>query len=211
MRHLLLAVALFTLISSAGCATAPDTATTATDPATKTPPEKHPLLIKQAKLTLDDFKTTNPAAYEAYTKASAGYLVFPDLGKAGANTGQTHGMGVLFEGGDLAGYCKTHETKQLGFQLSERELALIRGAQLGGHEISVILFFENEAALKRFKSAAARFDPSASAVISEAYASATADFKQGLATAAFAVTGPANQAIIVGKRFEFVSKNTKDK
>lgn len=181
MRYTLLAIVLLAAFSALGCSTAPDS------------PEARALLVDDANRTLNTFKKLNPGAHKAYTESSVGVAVFPAVGKGGAGIGGAYGKGVVFDAGNLAGYCKIEELN-IGFQL-------------GGQEQSMIMFFGDDAALNRFKRGEVAGDASASAVAVNADASASADFKNGVATYTFDSAGAMYQATVGGKRFKFVPKD----
>lgn len=178
MRIALFALTLFIGLSSVGCATVGAT------------PEDRAETVRKAEFTISEFKKNQPATYKLYNDAAIAKAVFPNIGKGGVGIGGAYGRGAVFQDGELIGYCKVEEVN-IGFQL-------------GGQAISMIMFFQNKAALQRFQQGEVSGAASASAVIVEADASATADFKNGVATATFDSAGAMYQATIGGKRFEYV-------
>src|SRR5438093_13610362 len=60
-------------------------------------------LETQSRAALENLYRTTPAAKELAAK-SAGVLVFPDVTQGGLIVGGQYGKGVLFEGGQPAGY-----------------------------------------------------------------------------------------------------------
>jgi len=72
----------------------------------------------------------------AFFQKSHGYAVFPTIGKGGVGVGGAYGKGRLYKQG-----------KHIG-DVSMTQLTV--GFQLGGEAFSEIIFFENEAALKKF-------------------------------------------------------------
>ena len=91
---------------------------------------------------------------------SHGYAIFPTVGKGGFGIGGAHGSGRVYEhGGYLGDASMTQVT--IGFQL-------------GGQAYSMIVFFEDERALKEFTSGSFEFGAQASAVAITAGASAQA-------------------------------------
>ncbi|MBX2853323.1 MAG: hypothetical protein KTR15_16440 [Phycisphaeraceae bacterium] len=184
MRTGLLAFVLMLSVLSTGCKTAGST------------PEDRANTVRLSEAAVNDFERLKPSAYETYNKASVGMAVFPSIGKGGLGVGGAYGRGAVFEDGELTGYCKVEE--------------LNYGFQLGGQAITMIMFFENEPALQRFKRGEFALDASASAVIVEADASYTADFKKGVATTTFDSTGLMYQATLGGKRFKYLPADTFD-
>ncbi|MGA9520244.1 MAG: hypothetical protein WBV82_02195 [Myxococcaceae bacterium] len=95
-----------------------------------------------------------------------GYAVLPAVGKATLVLGAAYGMGEVFKGGKLIGYCGVGQ-----FTL---------GVQLGGQTYSELVVFQNEEAFNRFKHAGIGFAANASAVLVKAGAVATNKYKNGL-------------------------------
>ena len=89
-----------------------------------------------------------------------GYAVFPTIGKGGVVVGAAHGNGRVYEKGKYIG------------DTSMTQLSI--GAQLGGQAYSMIIFFQNEAALRTFTSGNFEFGADASAVAITAAADAKA-------------------------------------
>jgi lipid-binding SYLF domain-containing protein len=96
----------------------------------------------------------------SYFKKSYGYAVFPTIGKAGLGIGGAHGSGCVYEKGKQIGTAKMN---QLSF-----------GWQAGAQGYSLLVFFEDERALKEFTSGDFEFGAKASAVAITAGASAGA-------------------------------------
>jgi lipid-binding SYLF domain-containing protein len=97
---------------------------------------------------------------------SAGYAVFPDVGKGGLIVGGAHGRGVLYEGSQPVGYV----------QLSEASL----GAQAGAEAFSELIVFENRGALNRVKRGSLDLGANVSAVALTAGAAKAASFTDGV-------------------------------
>lgn len=184
MRILLLTLALFTALGSVGCATAPATKTERKD------------LNTSAQSALNKFKLNSPGYYSVYNDSAAGKAVFPSIGKGGYFLGGAYGQGVVYEGSTLVGYCKIEQATV--------------GLQLGGQAYSQIIFFENEAALKRFKRGELAGTAQASAVAVKADASATADYKNGVAVFTMDSAGLMYEAAVGGQKFSYLSKEAVD-
>ena len=94
-------------------------------------------------------KATDPGLQRFFDTA-AGYAVFPKVGKGAVGVGGAYGRGELFERGRLVGYCSLTQATV--------------GLALGGQTYTELIFFEDQAALDRFKSGNYAFAAQASAV-----------------------------------------------
>jgi lipid-binding SYLF domain-containing protein len=83
--------------------------------------------VKEAQDTIAVFKKADPGL-SPFFESSAGYAVFPTVGKGAVGIGGATGSGVVFEKGKAIG--KTQLTQ------------VTVGAQLGGQTYSEIIFFE---------------------------------------------------------------------
>src|SRR5687768_16227407 len=101
-----------------------------------TPEEHRAQMRKEAPETVGRYKRTD-AAIDRFFRDSAGYAVFPRIGKAGFIIGGGHGAGEVYEKGRVIGTATI-------------TMATV-GLQAGVQEFSEIIFFENQAALDRFK------------------------------------------------------------
>jgi len=95
-----------------------------------------------------------------YFKSSYGYAVFPTIGKAGLGIGGAHGSGCVYQQGKQIGTAKMNQ--------------LSIGWQAGAQGYSLLVFFEDDRALKEFTSGEFEFGAKASAVAITAGASAGA-------------------------------------
>lgn len=138
----------------AACATAPTT------------PEKRQELVREADSTLQMMQRRDPAL-QSMLQRSAGYAVFPSIGKGGAIVGGAYGRGIVYQGGQPVGYV----------DLTQGSL----GAQLGGETFSELIVFERPQDLAKLKDG--RFDLGAgiSATALTAGAAAETSFAQGVA------------------------------
>src|SRR5437764_7954320 len=119
-----IAAALVALLFSTGCSTAPRTETA------------RDTLRDDAQATLSRFEDKDPSLADVINR-SAGYAVFPKVGKGGALVGGAFGRGVLFQNGQMIGYCNLEQASV--------------GLQLGGEKYSELLVFKDQDALNRFK------------------------------------------------------------
>jgi lipid-binding SYLF domain-containing protein len=120
---------------------------------------------------------------------SVGYVVFPKVGKVGVIVGGGHGVGEVFEKGVPVG------TATLSFGTV--------GLQAGIQEFSEVIFFQNAAALDRFKQNKFEFSANASAVIVKAGASAAANYRDGVVVFTHSTGGAMVEAAAGGQKFKF--------
>ena len=184
MRPLLLSLVMMMALTSVGCATAPSTKQERTD------------LNAAAQSTLSKFKQNTPGYYKIYNDSAAGKAVFPSIGKGGYFLGGAYGQGIVYEGNKLVGYCKI-EQATVGFQL-------------GGQAYSQIIFFANTESLQRFKRGELAGTAQASAVAIKADASATADYKDGVAVFSMDSAGLMYEATLGGQKFSYLPKDAVD-
>jgi lipid-binding SYLF domain-containing protein len=109
--------------------------------------------------TISNFKMAGESG--SFFDKAQGYAVFPTIGKGGMVVGGAYGKGRVYRKG-----------KQIGNASMTQVTA---GFQLGGEAFSEIIFFENEAALKRFIKGNFEFGAEASAVVITAAADAKAN------------------------------------
>jgi lipid-binding SYLF domain-containing protein len=143
-------IAAFTV--GAGCAHAPDT------------PAESQAMQSEAEATLDTMIAQDPTLGDVLAD-SAGYVVFPRIGKGGALVGGAHGVGVVYENGRPVGYAELNQGSV--------------GLQLGGKTFSELIVFKEQGALERLKADDFDLTASASAVALQSGAGRTADFQDG--------------------------------
>jgi len=117
-----------------------------------------PVLADKYDDTVQLFKNEKQSA--DFFKKSAGYAVFPTIGKGGLGVGGAYGEGRVYEHGKYIG-----DTKMTQLSI---------GFQAGGQGYSQIIFFENQAALDQFKSGNFEFGANVNAVVLRASAGGTA-------------------------------------
>lgn len=120
---------------------------------------------------------------------SAGYAVFPSVGKGGAGVGGAHGRGVVFQKGRLVGYC----------DMTQASI----GLQLGGQSFSELVFLETSAALQRFKSGEFTVSAQATAVALKSGAGANAGYSDSVAVFTLDESGLMGEASVGGQRFRY--------
>ena len=99
-------------------------------------PESRNALIESATAAMQAMNRVDPGV-EAMARKGYGYIVFPEVVKAGLGFGGGHGYGVVYEQGQHVGF-------------ADLTLASV-GAQIGGQTFSELIVFENKAAMDRFK------------------------------------------------------------
>jgi len=159
--------------------------------------------------TLKLFENAGESA--SFFKKSYGYAVFPTIGKAGLGIGGAHGSGCVYQQGKQIGTAKMN---QLSF-----------GWQAGAQGYSLLVFFEDDRALKEFTSGEFEFGAKASAVAITAGASAGAStsgtsagassgkkdattaspsgFEKGMASFSIVKGGLMYEAALAGAKFKY--------
>lgn len=122
-------------------------------------------------------------------QTSAGYAIFPNVGKGAYIIGGASGNGAVYENGNLIGYA---DMKQIDV-----------GLQAGGKAIVEVLFFETEEALERFKLGSYELSANASAVILEEGVSRDLEFRDGVAVVTMPKGGAMAGISVGGQRFDF--------
>ena len=176
---LLLMVCAMGLMTLGACQTAPDTAEGKAD------------IERDAEAALSRAKATDPSLKPIF-KDAAGYAVFPSVGKGAAGVGGAYGKGVLYEDGDIIGYCDVSQAS-IGFQL-------------GGQAYTEIVVFETEDAINTFKQGNFRFDAQATAVALKSGVGANAKYVNGVVVFTMDEAGLMYEASIGGQKFGYQPK-----
>lgn len=163
----------------AGCATAPKTEQGKAD------------LEAQAQRTLARLQLMDESL-KPFLERSAGYAVFPGVGKGGAIVGGAYGRGVLIEDAKVVGYT----------DLSQATI----GLQLGGQKFAEVIAFETKRELEQFKRGEFSFTAQASAVALKSGSAATAKYEWGVAVFVEPLAGLMAEAAIGGQSFTFEPK-----
>ena len=175
-KSALTAVALFFLASSSTLwAFEPDTSSE--------------MQLSVAKAILD-VKKSDPGIEKFFTE-SAGYAVFPNVGKGGIGIGGAHGKGLVIVNDKAVG--KT--------SLSQVTI----GLQLGGQVYAEFIFFKDETALGHFQRENFELNAQATAVAVTAGASADADYDKGVAIFTNVGGGLMFEASVGGQKFKYES------
>ena len=120
---------------------------------------------------------------------SYGYVIFPNVTKAAVVVGGAGARGILYEQGKAIGLAKMTQVTV--------------GAQAGGQEYQEVIFFENKAALDRFKENKVEFSGQVSAVAAKAGAAATARYADGVSVFTQEKGGLMLEASIGGQKFKY--------
>ncbi|MBS9464312.1 lipid-binding SYLF domain-containing protein [Flagellimonas sp. 389] len=128
---------------------------------------------------------------------SAGYVIFPNVGKGGLIVGGASGNGVLYENGIAVG---TAGLKKLNI-----------GLQAGGQSIIEVIFFETEGDIKTFKEEDFSFAAEASAVAVKSGIAVNAKYKDGVAVFALPKAGLMANASVGGQKFSYDDFEANDK
>jgi len=160
----------------AGCSTAPKSA------------EGQAQLTASAEDAIQTAKKADPGLQKFFDTA-AGYAVFPSVGKGAIGVGGAYGRGTVYEAGKPVGYAT----------LTQASI----GLALGGQKYTELIFFENKAALDRFKSGSFAFAAQASAVAVKSGVSANAKYSDGVAVFTLGEAGLMYEASVGGQKFAF--------
>jgi lipid-binding SYLF domain-containing protein len=145
-------------------------------------------LIKDAKEAKADF-IKNDGLMQSLYDHSYGYVIFPNVGKGAAGVGGAAGSGILFRNGSAVGKA-TMKQISVGFQF-------------GGQVYREVIFFENKAAMDRFKENKFEFSAQASAVAATAGASTNVKYREGVMVFTQEKKGLMYEASIGGQKFNY--------
>lgn len=140
---------------------------------------------QKAKTTLLE---TSPSL-ERFFEDSAGYVIFPNVGKGGFIIGGASGNGVVYENGEAVGMA---DLKKLNI-----------GLQAGGQAIIEVIFFETDVDLQRFKTEKFQFAAETSAVALKSGIAFNAKYKDGVAVFALPKAGLMADASVGGQKFGY--------
>ena len=118
-----------------------------------------------------------------------GYTILPNVGKGAVGVGGASGNGMVYEKGNIIGTAKMSQVT-VGFQF-------------GGQAYRELIFFENKAALDRFKQNKLEFSAQASAVAATKGASANAKYTNGIMIYTQQKGGLMYEASVGGQKFKF--------
>ena len=156
------------------------------EPAQEDPPGRQP--SQDVRDTIERFKQVDPAISQFFENA-AGYVVFPNIGKAGFGVGGAHGNGEVFESGQVIG------------KASMTQVTI--GLQLGGQEYSELIFFKEPLDLERFTAGGLELAAQVSAVAITAGAADGANYKDGVVVFTRTKAGLMAEASVGGQNFSY--------
>lgn len=151
--------------------------------------KKDKKIMKDAIKAKKTLLKTSPGL-ERFFEDSAGYVIFPNVGKGGFIIGGASGNGVVYESsGEAVGMANLKKIN-VGFQA-------------GGQSIIEVIFFETEVDLERFKEGKFAFEASASAVALKSGVAVNAKYKDGVAVFALPKAGLMADASVGGQKFGY--------
>lgn len=145
--------------------------------------------VKRAILNI---KTRDPSVQKFFDN-SAGYAIFPNVGKGGFMLGGAYGRGLVIA------------NEQVDGDTTVSQLTL--GAQVGGQKYALYIFFKDQVALERFKRENFEFSAQASAVAVTSGAAATTSYDQGVAVFTISGGGLMAEASVGGQRFSYQARD----
>jgi lipid-binding SYLF domain-containing protein len=152
------------------------------------PSDKAQLEVKTAIL---DLLEKDPGMQDWFSN-SAGYAVFPKVGKGGIGVGGAYGKGLVISGDQVIG----------STSLSQVSI----GLQLGGQVYAEYIFFKDATALSDFQRGNFELGAQASAVAATAGASADASYNKGVAIFTNVSGGLMYEASVGGQKFKYEAK-----
>lgn len=173
----LVRAAVVVVLGLIGCATAPKS------------PSGRSELVQQANGTLQEMMNRDPGVRDVLAQ-SAGYAVFPSVGKGGVIVGGAYGKGVLYQNGQVVGFVKLEQASL--------------GATLGGQTFSELLALRNPNDVEKIKRG--QYTVGADASVVALTTGAAASTQLGKNTAVFVLPrgGAMVDVSIAGQRINFV-------
>lgn len=150
--------------------------------------EKIDKLTEDAKEARSQFVSTDNLMESLFTN-SAGYVIFPNVGKGAIGIGGAAGNGIVFQKGNAIGSAKMKQVS-VGFQF-------------GGQAYREVIFFQDQAALNRFKENKFEFSAQASAVAVTKGASTNVKYRNGVLVFTQEKGGLMYEASIGGQKFSY--------
>ncbi|MGA9270894.1 MAG: YSC84-related protein [Lutimonas sp.] len=145
-------------------------------------------LANETEKAIKRLYESNPTIQKHFYDAH-GFVVYPVITKGGLGIGGAGGKGLVFENYKVIG----------GASLAQATL----GLQAGGQQYMEVIFFEDKAALDRFKAGKVKFSGQASAVALKDGASVDMDYQDGVAVFTKAKGGLMAEASLGGQKFKY--------
>ncbi|HSP11954.1 MAG TPA: lipid-binding SYLF domain-containing protein [Salegentibacter sp.] len=149
-------------------------------------------LIDDAETAKAAFIAESPDLEELFN-ISAGYVIFPNVGKGAYILGGAAGNGVVYHKGNLIGFA---ELRQLDI-----------GFQLGGQAFRQAILFQTESELNQFKEGNYKLSGNASAVIIEEGKAKSVGFENGRAIVTMPKAGAMIEVSVGGQKFDYKALN----
>jgi lipid-binding SYLF domain-containing protein len=149
---------------------------------------KDPKLQKEITVALNEVYKNVPGVKKYFGKAY-GFAYFPEIKKGGLVVGGAGGKGLVFEGRKVIG--------------SATLTQITVGAQAGGQKYQEVIYFENKAALDKFKNNKFKLATEVSAVALEAGVSADLNYQNGVAVYTYGNKGVMAEASVGTQKFKF--------
>ena len=164
------------IVACAACATAPKST------------EDRQELANDAQAALQKMRNKDPSL-NGLLAASAGYAIFPEIGKGGFIVGGAYGRGILYERGRPTGYV----------ELNQGSI----GAQIGAQTFTELIVFKDRWHVEKLKGGEFKLGGEASAVILKTGAAASTDFTQGVAVIVDPRGGAMAELSLSGQQINF--------
>lgn len=150
--------------------------------------DKDKELMQDVEKAKQELLNTNPEI-KSYFDNSAGYVIFPNVGKGGLLVSGAAGNGILFENGQAVGVANL---KKLGV-----------GLTAGGQALIEAIFFESPEHVEEFKHNDFEFKASLSAVILKSGKSYNLNYDNGVKVFTLPKAGVMADASVGGQRFDY--------
>ncbi|MDC6351057.1 lipid-binding SYLF domain-containing protein [Zeaxanthinibacter sp. PT1] len=150
--------------------------------------DKNAELMKDVEKAKQTLLTTSPDI-QSYFDNSAGYVIFPNVGKGGFIVGGAAGNGIVFENGQAVGVANLKKVTV--------------GLQAGGAAIIEAIFFETQEDLDSFKEEDFEFSAGVSAVALKSGKSYSAKYDEGVKVFTYSKAGLMADASVGGQRFDY--------
>ncbi|WP_038528689.1 lipid-binding SYLF domain-containing protein [Formosa agariphila] len=151
--------------------------------------EKDQAIIKDADTAKKTLIETNPDLNKFFDNA-AGYVIFPNVGKAAFIVGGASGNGVVY--------------KKNGAKIGMASLKKLNvGLQAGGEAIIEVIFFETDKELEEFQKGKFKFDAGASATAIKSGESFNAKYSEGVAVFTQTKGGLMADISVGGQKFKY--------
>ncbi len=164
------------LLALSACATAPKSA------------ESKASLEDNSMATLNSMIRKDPGL-ENRLRQSAGYAVFPSIGKGGFIAGAAYGRGILYQNGRSVGFV----------ELNQGSL----GAQIGAQTFAEVIVFLDQSKVEQLKNGKFSLDANASAVVLTTGAAASAPFQNGVGVFVMPKGGAMAELSVSGQQINF--------